>query len=124
MTVTLTNTSGEALRIPDLGLELQGGEWFDLSSLNIQRILASQDLHTAMDASKCSVSFGSKADDYPSLIADLTNLTTGEHDLLPTLKHNLSQTAYFTTEREGEACGSSDISPTLRCRRRSTRRRW
>ena len=95
MVVVLTNASQEELQIQDLGVRLPAGGSTNLNAIPIPKILLSTDLSAAMGNGSCTATFDSASVIYATLIEKLSGLSRSEHENLRTLKHPISETAYF-----------------------------
>jgi len=101
MTIILENIYAGKITIPDLGSELEAGESIDmLSNYTRHEILESQDLETVYDDGKIKFTIDSVNSTLVQVIKALTGMTEYEHEHADTLKHGLSEPAYFQVERD------------------------
>jgi len=103
MTIELENIYSDKITIPDLGLELQTGSIVNmLSNYTRDEILESQDLETIYNEGKIQFTIDSASSSLTQVIKALTGMTEHEHENAKTLKHWLSEPAYFQVERDEE----------------------
>ncbi len=103
MTIELENIYTDQIIIPDLGLELQiGGIVNMLSNYTRHEILESQDLETIYNEGKIQFTIDNVNSTLVQVIKALTGMTEYEHENTDTLKHELSELAYFQVERDAE----------------------
>ncbi len=100
MKITLKNNRPNALRIPDLALEIQSGESVELSSYLVKDLLASADLPVIMNDELIEVKMTGRSVNYDVMKTSLEGLTREEHETLDTLKHNVSENYFFETIKE------------------------
>jgi hypothetical protein len=113
MTILLTNVSSSAAIISDLGIELPVEGSLDLRPrYSDQQILGSAGLSEGLSAGNFSLAVDGVSSTFSQLVTILTYLNQTSHEILPTLKHALSQPAYVTVARNVSGLVTSVTSYT------------
>lgn len=100
MIIIMENIHADIVTIPDLGTQLESNESVDmLSNYTRHEILESQDLETIWDNGFVVFTIDGTPSTLVQVIKAITGMTEIEHENLDTLKHGLSEKAYFTVER-------------------------
>jgi len=102
-TIILTNISGSSISIDDLGIFLEDNESLDLlENFTSKEILDSEDLSIEYDNNNISFELNTSSITYDELREYFEPLTEQKHESLDSLKHNLSEPAYFETTKNLE----------------------
>ena len=99
--IILTNLSNVPISIDDMGIYLEENEYLDLlDQFTDKEIINSSSLEIEYD--NLSVKLNNEAITYDELIAYFSSLTEYKHENLDTLKHGLSEPAYFETTKNSQ----------------------
>lgn len=107
MNITLRNIGSEIVTISDLAIQLEPLSEVDLMAYQTRDLIASADLPVIMASGNVEIMINEKSASYPTMVARLTSLTAAEHNVLPTLKHNVSQDYFFETTKN--ATGQTEL---------------
>jgi len=100
MKIKIVNIDTVSLNIDDLGIILQPGEYTYLDHFKEISILESVDLKDAIESLKCEVYVDNSVYNYSDFLLNFENITTGKHDRLDTLTHNLYEDSFMKTTKE------------------------
>lgn len=100
MKIKIVNIDTISLNIDDLGIILQPGEYTYLDHFKEISILESVDLKSAIESLKCEIYIDNSSYNYSDFLLNFENITTGKHDRLNTLAHNLYEDSFMKTTKE------------------------
>ncbi len=100
MKIKIVNIDSNILNINDLGIILQPGEYTYLDHFKEISILESIDLKSAIESLKCEIYIDNSSYNYSDFLLNFENITTGKHDRLNTLAHNLYEDSFMKTTKE------------------------